>query len=273
MGYPSVRRPESRRRDLALTTLLLFGAWLLARMSPALQVELTQQLRATVLAPFLSIHANLAERRGLARRVEELEAERDSLSRRLLELSGAVDENERLRVLLSLRDRRPGEFLVTELVPGRPIVGSSHTFLLRAGAREGVEPPVGVFTTGGLVGVARSTGAGFSIGDFWTHPEFAVSVRTETGGATGIVRSRRRESGGSVMLLEGAPYQADIVAGTRLVTAGVGGIYPPGIPVGTVRELAAQSESGWEKSYLVEPAVRPEEVSVVLVWRREPVGP
>jgi rod shape-determining protein MreC len=70
-----------------------------------------------------------------------------------------------------------------------------------------------------------------------------------------------------MMILEGAPYQTDIPPGTVLYTSGLGGLYPPGIPVGTVRSVSAV-ESGWEKSYRVEPAVRPEQVDVALVWRR-----
>ena len=70
----------------------------------------------------------------------------------------------------------------------------------------------------------------------------------------------------------GAPYQTEIATGTLLVTTGLYGIYPSGIPVGRVQELATV-ESGWEKSYMVEPLVRPELVDVALVWLRAPLPP
>ena len=69
------------------------------------------------------------------------------------------------------------------------------------------------------------------------------------------------------MELEGTPYQEEVPSGARLVTSGVAGLYPAGIPVGTVRGVSAV-QAGWAKSYLVEPAVRPDETSVVLIWRR-----
>lgn len=55
--------------------------------------------------------------------------------------------------------------------------------------------------------------------------------------------------------------------GTVLETAGIGGVFPPGIRVGRVLE-EAESRSGWSHSYLVEPAVRPGSVAAVTVWTR-----
>jgi cell shape-determining protein MreC len=55
--------------------------------------------------------------------------------------------------------------------------------------------------------------------------------------------------------------------GAVLETAGLGGVFPAGIPVGTVLTEAA-SRSGWSHSYLVEPAVQPGAVSAVTAWER-----
>lgn len=272
MRYPTLHRPESRRLDVALLLMLLVGSWMLGRTDISRQLQLIGAIRGSVLAPFLTVHGAMAGWRDLGDRADALQAERDSLSRRLLELSGVAEENARLRLLVGLRERYEQDFLVTEVVSGRPVIGESHTFLVRAGSREGVRAPVGAYTATGLVGVVRSAGERSAIGEFWTHPEFAVSVRTEGGEATGIVRAVPVD-GGVAMRLHGAPYQIEITPGTRLVTAGVGGIHPPGIPVGTVRERTEVNGRGWEKSYLVEPAVRPEEAGVVLLWRRGPLDP
>jgi rod shape-determining protein MreC len=134
-----------------------------------------------------------------------------------------------------------------------------------------VESPVGVLAGDGVVGVIRSARSTTATGHFWTHPEFRVSVRTESGSAVGIVRPRREDDGRMVMELEGTPYQEDVPLGSLLVTSGVSSLYPSGIPVGTVRAVS-EVYAGWAKSYLVEPSVRPDEASVVLVWRR-PAAP
>lgn len=206
----------------------------------------------------------------MARRLRRLRAERDSLARELVRLHEARLQNRQLRGLLELPAWTPDTLVAAELRPARVRGGAARTFTVDLSGRSSISSPVGVFTSRGLVGVLRSVTDGTGTGDFWTHPDFRVSVRTDTGGATGIVRAFRAR-GRPVMVFEGAPYQTQIPAGTVLVTSGLGGIYPSGIPVGRVRELSAV-ESGWARSYRVEPIVRPGSVDVVLIWIRPEVG-
>lgn len=57
--------------------------------------------------------------------------------------------------------------------------------------------------------------------------------------------------------------------GTTILTSGLGGILPRGIPVGTVVDTAhagdAPAGAEWERTYLVLPAVPPGAVSHVMV--------
>ena len=117
------------------------------------------------------------------------------------------------------------------------------------------------------MGVLRSISGGSGLGEFWTHPDFRVSVRAATGTATGIVRSIAGEGGEMLMLVEGVPYQARMPEGAILETAGLGGVFPPGIRVGTVI-AEADSRSGWSHSYLVEPSVQPGAVRAATAWDR-----
>lgn len=119
----------------------------------------------------------------------------------------------------------------------------------------------------GLVGVLRSTSGGTGLGEFWTHPDFRVSVRSATGSATGIVRSFVGPDGEMLMLVEGVPYQARMAPGAIVETAGLGGVFPGGITVGTVL-AESDSRSGWSHSYLVQPAVQPGSVRAATVWDR-----
>lgn len=235
------------------------------------QVIVAEQLRYTVLYPFVRLHRTFEGHAVTVARVRRLEAQRDSLATELAAARRVAADVGQLRRLLGLDAMATGSFILAEIVAGRPHIGESHTFLVAKGREAGVDPPVGVLVGEGVVGVIRSAGRTTSIGHFWTHPEFRVSVRTESGSAVGIVRPRQLDDGRWVMELEGTPYQEDVRVGSLLVTSGVSGIYPAGIPVGTVRAVS-EVYAGWAKSYLVEPAVRPEEASVVLVWIR-PASP
>lgn len=261
-----MRRPEHGRGDFLLLILVLAAGFLLGAVSPDARLYITEGLRGSVLLPVLEIHEFLASRAELARRVAALQARRDSLARSLAAARAEAAEVRSLRAVAGVAREASGEFVVARIQPGRPRFGESHTFLLDAGRERGIRPPAGVVSPEGLLGVVRSSTGGTSRGEFWSHPDFRVSVRTPGGEATGIVRATQGP-GPPVMLLEGAPFQEEIPVGTPLETTGLAGIYPTGVRVGVVREVA-RVESGWERSYRVEPSVRPGEVDVALVWLR-----
>ena len=249
--------------------LLLVAGGVLTLLPPDRRAAVGDRIRGTVLAPFLAAHATVREQARAGRRLRFARAERDSLARELVRFREAWLENRQLRELLDLPAWRPDSLIAAELRPARVRRGGARTFVLELPGRPGLRPPAGVFTARGLVGVVRSATDGHATGDFWSHPDFRVSVRTDSAGATGIVRASHGEAR-PAMVFEGAPYQTEIPEGTVLVTSGLGGIYPAGVPVGRVREVSAV-ESGWARSYHVEPIVRPGQVDVALVWLR-PAG-
>ena len=63
----------------------------------------------------------------------------------------------------------------------------------------------------------------------------------------------------TMLALTGAPFHTDLPSGTRIVTSGRGGVYPRGIPLGVVVGIE-EADTGWRKSYLLRPMVRPEGV-------------
>lgn len=270
MPYSPIGRPESQRRDLLFVAALLIVAWSLANLGEDRTLALNQVLRVSVLFPFVAAHESFAERGELRERTARLVEERDRLSRDAMRSADLQKENARLRELLELQGPEPGDFRVVELVPGAPAMGESHTFLVRAGRREGIDAPVGLATPAGLIGIVRTVGRSSGWGEFWTHPEFRVSVVSGETGATGIVRATRVDDGETMMLLEHVPFSVDLSPGTLIRTSGAGGIYPAGITVGRIVALA-EERSGWSKSYVVEPAARPGQSNFAQAWLRPPV--
>jgi cell shape-determining protein MreC len=113
-------------------------------------------LRGSVLKPFLAADAAYERRAALAARAARLETEIDQLYAQLLGATDLERENRELREQLSLPERRPGSFVVAELVPGRPSIGDSHNFLLRSASLADAQVPTGVSVPEGLVGVLSS---------------------------------------------------------------------------------------------------------------------
>jgi cell shape-determining protein MreC len=88
---------------------------------------------------------------------------------------------------------------------------------------------------------------------------------TANGSSYGLVEARRgrfREE--DLLVLTGAPFHSDIQPGSRVVTSGRGELFPRGVMVGTILGIE-DADTGWRKSYLIRPAVRPESAGQVLV--------
>lgn len=267
-GQPRRRR----RRDVIVGAVLLVVSALVSALSPEQQNQIEAGVRATALYPFLELHRASAERARVGERAAALQVERDSLVGTVMRLRTLAAQAVELRAREGLSLPELGSVHPAEVYPGRPRVGDPDVFVLRAPTLAALEYPTGVFTGRGLVGVARAQHGAGARGEFWSHPDFRVSVVTEDGSVSGIVQPLRGFGDQPVLLLDGAPFQSDIRTGTVLITTGISGVYPPGIVVGTVRELY-EAEAGWMKRYIVEPAVRPEEAGIVLVWERPEVLP
>ncbi len=234
----------------------------------ARQLALSNLIRSTVLSPVLHLQTWLAEVSVMRERLETLRAERDTATTRFVELQNVAEEVMRLRALLELAARDEDRFLPANLYPtGRGSEGVKRSLSLDLGSRAGIAVDAAVVAPKGLVGIVRDVSPFQSTGDFWTQSEFRVSAMTADGRVFGIVRPL---SGAPPrMQLDGAPYQLELPSGTPLVTSGLGGVFPRGIPIGKVAETIAAKE-GWSRSYLVEPAVYPEGVQEVLVLVSRP---
>lgn len=235
------------------------------------QAPIRGALRSTALRPFLAAQREIVERRVLSVDVAELRARHDSLAAVTAAQATLAEENRRLRALLGLRARVAEHFKSAEVMRlGVP--GAESTFLLDIGRADGVEVGSPVLTPEGLLGVVWEVDEHISQAIDWTHPDFRASAMTLDGQVYGLVEPRRGEfREEDLLVLAGAPFHSDIKPGTRIVTSGRGGVYPRGIPLGSVVGIE-EADTGWRKSYLVRPAVRPEAASHVLVGIRSDWG-
>ncbi len=260
---------NGRKRERWLSIFFLLLAGILIALPSRGQEQVATALRATVLSPFLLLQESLVQTRIRAEEVADLQARLDAAAATLAAQSTLREENERLRELLALRERAGPSFRSASVLRSG-IRGSESMLLLDVGGREGVEVNDPVVSAQGLVGIIREVGSGRSVAMDWTHPDFRVSVMTLDGEAFGLVEPRSgafREE--DRLILTGVPYYTTLDPGTALVTSGRGSVYPRGILVGTVQELAA-TEAGWARSYWLQPAVRPFGVNQVLVLTGDP---
>ena len=264
----SARRARGDRRvDLALVAVAVLCSTIALAMPSARAERTAGLLRRTVLSPLLALQQRAERARRAIADHDSVTRATDSVVMRARDADRLAGENVQLRALLNLRDRITFGSVAADALHGPPL-GEEHTLVLTAGTDAGVEPFSAVVTPEGVVGYVRSADARTSVAIVWPHPDFRVSAISADSNAFGIVAAHLDESGARFLLeMRGVPYRTPLDSGTMIVSSGYGGTFPRGIPVGTVLgELP--NESGWERRYLILPAVRPAAVGSVLVLTR-----
>jgi rod shape-determining protein MreC len=225
---------------------------------------LANGLQQSVLAPFIFLQRQTELLTAARTRYDNVVAQRDSSALAAAFLPELRNENNRLRALLGLSARLGGGYVAAEILH-QPEPTNPLSFLVSAGRREGVRLLSAVVSPEGLVGVVASVGEHASVVLSWAHPEFRASAIAQDGSVVGIAAPHGAE-GPRVWLLElqGVLYRQQVQPGTVIITSGLGGVFPRGIPIGVVVGPAGE-EKGWGRTYLVRPAVHPAELSHVMI--------
>lgn len=233
---------------------VLAGAWLrgVAPFAAAIDAVTDGIARAAM---------RFTTRRRLLAENARLERENEALRRRAVDALGMRGELQRLAAAVDY-----SRFTETELQVADVVYSDQRswlrTFLVRAGG-PGVQRNQPVITDAGLVGrIVRISGRYAKV-QLITDRSASVGVMVVRTRRQGVVR------GGSAgaLSLDYIPLQEDLVVGDEIVTAGIDGVYPRGIAVGTVTEVEPGPELFYEVT--VAPAVDLGTVDHVYVLARE----
>ncbi len=169
----------------------------------------------------------VALNRRLKNENQQLRAEVIELRRRQIELFGVREDLERLTAALEYQRAAPGPLKVAD------IVFIDHTSWLQnlvMAVKGGAEKNQPVVSAKGLVGRVVLVSGPYAKVQLITDRAASVGVMLERTRRQGIVRGVGR--GG--LELGFVPLQADVRVADTVVTAGIDGVYPRGIPVGRV---------------------------------------
>lgn len=257
------------RADTAIAIACAMVALLLLVLPPAPRERVAAIIRGNLIGPLAMLQTR-AVQTGRALAVQDsTQRLNDSIVVRAQRLADVEAENRRLRALLGLGRALEWGFIPAEALNGRGD-GAEHTLLLSAGATQGVQRLSAVVSADGLVGLVQSVDARTSVAIVWPHPDFRVSAMTSDGSAVGIVTAHEGEGADRWLLeLHGVPYRSVIPIGTPVVSSGLGGVFPQGVLIGTVVRALRGQNTGWARSYLVRPAVRPSELHSVMILTPE----
>ena len=197
-----------------------------------------------------------------------LEKENKDLKRELQELKLQMNRyreadlaNERLRALLNFKKSIATPLLPAQLVAFDPS-GWFQTILIDKGRNDGVVLDMAVVSAEGLVGRVIGVGNHHAKVLLILDGNSAVDAYIQRSRARGVLVGLGRE----LCLLKYVQRNEDVQVGDKVISSGMGGVFPKGLLVGTVQEVVRAS-SGLFQRVEVEPAVnfsRLEEVLVVI---------
>jgi rod shape-determining protein MreC len=261
----------SGRRDTVLLGACVVLSVVTLALPQGVRDPFAAAMRRSLVAPLLSLQYNAELTRRAWEARERTRAERDSVVLAAMTAPELERENARLRRMLGLGRRLRWGFVPAEALFSRS-PGEEYTVVLSAGSRAGVRPFSPVVAAEGLVGMVKMVDPTMSIAIVWPHPDFRVSAQSADGGAFGIVAAHLGDEPDRYLLeMRGVPLRTSLSPGTLIVSSGLGGVYPRGIPIGVVQRELRTSEV-WANTYLVRPAVLPADMSSVMILHPQRAG-
>ena len=194
------------------------------------------------------------ENAALRRTVEELLQE-------TVNLRAAELENRELREQLRYARANPSRSLVPAEVIGLDSSALLGYAVLNRGAEHGLQAGMTVQTTGGLIGRVVSTTTTTSRVLLINHPSSAVNARIQNNpGATGHVLGQPDGS----LLMRYIPQAEAVKVNDVVVTSGLGGAFPPNVPIGRVAHVETRDVELFQRA-VVEPFVTFDKLGHVIV--------
>lgn len=201
--------------------------------------------------------------------IDTLKAENATLKQKSSELEQALreleiikSENETLKEYVNLKDKYQEYQTIPAYIINRDINNYSKTIIINVGEKDGIEPDMTVIADKGLVGHVIST----------TENTAKVQTIIDTSTSVSSIISTSREAiivngtleNNSTLKATYIPTEATLLENDNVETSGLGGIYPKGIHIGTIKQIV-NTQNSIDRYAFVETAVNFEKLETVLV--------
>jgi len=237
-------------------------SWLALAAYPVQRAATTPVELVGAIGSFFSTQAQLVAEN------ERLRAKALTYSQHAQRYEAAYAEAEQLRKLVGAQEKLEARVIPAEvLYNGRDPY--SHKLFIDRGATHGVRPGSPVTDESGVVGQVTRVHPLLSEVTLATDRDQAIPVQVVRNGLRAVAFG-----GGASGTLElrFMAANADIQTNDRLVTSGIDGTYPPGLPVATVMRIERDAENAFAR-VVCRPAAGVDRGRFVLVLTDETVKP
>lgn len=210
----------------------------------------------------------------------ELRAANEALKKENLDLRLRIRENEKaaeefykIRDAFKLKDSfSDRNFLAAHILPS-PAKRNFDLLKIDLGVRDGLSSSdtaeAVLSASGGVFGrIYKSEYRGATVLPAW-HEGFSISARTEADTAHNFrVRGDFKLKKKGLLKADQITVSSAIAKGDLVVSSGIGGIFPPGLPIGEVEEIFDSAEEGYREA-IIKPFVDFSDCPIVFVLLHE----
>lgn len=193
---------------------------------------------------------------------EKLKQANSELEQSLRELENIKTQNETLKEYLNLTEKYGEYKTIPGYVINKDISNYSKTVIINIGKQDGVEENMTVIANQGLVGhvvsVTDSTAKVQTIIDTASSVSCSMSTTKDSIVCKGTLNDMTSLKAMYI------PTDANVIQGDSIETSGLGGIYPKGIHIGTVKKVT-NTQNMTDRYAIVETAVDFNKLDTVLV--------
>jgi rod shape-determining protein MreC len=250
-------------RSIALLVLTAGASIWMLSSAQVQQQRISRSLTYSIFYPFQFYFNQTTRIKNIFTENRMLKEEIASLSVKLSQITDRTLENERLTDLLDISRRYP-----FSLVPARVVVRDpsfiSRSAIVNVGKDKGIMPYMPVMTTRGVAGKVIKVMGRMSLVQLIIDPANRTSVMIQRTREIGILET---ENGSDFFIMFRA--HADVAIGDTVITSGLGGIYPRGLPAGIVARLEENRDPLFKKA-LVKPDANFDRLEELFVVKMPP---
>jgi rod shape-determining protein MreC len=217
---------------------------------------------ATVVSDFFQ---SVEGRKKLVEQNEVLKDRVTQLEQQQLKLDETMQENGRLKSLLGFKEEREQFTVGGVRITGKNPGNWFNTLTIDKGSNQGITVNMAVITDKGLIGRVTDVGRDWSKVRTIVDGQSSVSAIIERTRDNGMVKGNNTltfEDGLCRMI--NLPLDSDVVVGDRVITSGLGEIFPKGIYIGEVAEVSYERRDMF-KTAIIKPGADFQRLEEVLV--------
>lgn len=247
--FYSLNVPNNREANLLERGMLTLFSPLMRPVS-----AMTQGVNR-IWTDYLNLVDVRSDNRRLVQQIQEMNS-------RIIQGNEALLAHDRMKALLDMKKT------VTEPTVSATIIGEDgspwfSTMTIDRGASSGIREGMPVVAAGGVVGQIVKVAPSTSRVVLLTDHASGIAAMIQRSRARGVVKGK----GNGLCVMEFSMRDDDVKIGDMVLSSGIGGIFPKGLPIGEV-SMVKRAEYGMFQTITIRPYVRLLRLEEVLVLLR-----